>query len=74
MFDEKSMETDTTIWLLSDNNVNYLSQVTRPISSTKIGWPVIMMDVKVSKNKHISRWIDLENRNYVRWNRIKNLV
>ena len=41
----------------------------RSISSTKIGKPVLMMDVKVSKDKNISRWVDREN---VRWNRIKN--
>ena len=28
------------------------------ISSTGIGWPVLMMDVKVSKDKHISRWVE----------------
>ena len=26
------------------------------------------MDVKVSKDKHISRWTDQENLIYVRWN------
>ena len=31
------------------------------ISSTRIGKPVLMMDVKVSKDKSISRWVDLEN-------------
>ena len=30
-----------------------------------------MMDVKVSKNKHISKWADPENLIYIRWNRIK---
>ena len=29
------------------------------------------MDVKISKYKHISRWIDQENLIYVRWNIIK---
>ena len=62
--------------------VNHLSKVvwdrkiitefTRSISSTRIGEPVLMMDVKVSKDKHISRWVDRENLIYVRWNRIKN--
>ena len=61
---------------------NYLSKViwdrkiitefTRSISSTRIGKPVLMMDVKVSKDKNISRWVDQENLIYVRWNRIKN--
>ena len=31
-----------------------------------------MMDVKVSKDKNINRWVDRENLIYVRWNRIKN--
>ena len=39
---------------------------------TKTGYPVLMMDVKVSKVKHIRRWIDWENTIYVRWNGIKN--
>ena len=30
------------------------------------------MDVKVFKDKNISRWVDRENLIYVRWNRIKN--
>ena len=32
-----------------------------------------MMDVKVSKDKHIRRWIDQKNLIYVRLNRIKNV-
>ena len=32
-----------------------------------------MIDVKVAKDKHISRWVDGENLIYVRWNRIKSL-
>ena len=32
-----------------------------------------MMEVKVSKDKNISRWVDQENLIYVRWNRIKNV-
>ena len=61
--------------------VNHLSKViwdrkiiaefTRSISSTRIGKPVLMMDIKVSKDKN-SRWVDRENLIYVRWNRIKN--
>ena len=56
--------------------VNHLSKViwdrkiitefTRSISSTRIGKPVLMMDVKVSKDKNISRWVDRENLIYVR--------
>ena len=55
--------------------VNYLSKVvrdkkaitefTRSISSTRICQPVLMMDIKVPKNKHISRWVDRENLIYV---------
>ena len=64
--------------------VNHLSKVVwdrkiitefnRSISSTRTGKPVLMMDVKVSKDKHIRRWVDGENLIYVRWNRIKNRV
>ena len=32
------------------------------------------MDVKVSKDKYISRWIDWENLINVRWNRNKNSI
>ena len=52
-------------------NVNHLSKViwdkkiitefTSSISSTRIGKPVLMMDIKVSKNKNISRWLNREN-------------
>ena len=31
------------------------------------------MDIKVFKDKHISRWVDTENTIYVRWNRVKNM-
>ena len=70
-----------TVWNQS-RKVNHWSKVawdrkiitefTRSISSTRIGKPVLMMDVKVSKDKNISRWVDQENLIYVRWNRIKN--
>ena len=49
-----------------------LTEFTRSISSTAIGKPVLMMDVKVSKDKHISRWVDRENLIYVRWNKFKS--
>ena len=42
------------------------------ISSNRIGKPVLMMDVKVSKDKNIGRWVDWVNLVNVRWNRIKN--
>ena len=70
-----------TVWDLS-RKVNHLSKVisdrkiitefTRSISFTRIGKPVAMMDVKVFKDKNISRWVDWKNLIYVRWNRIKN--
>ena len=45
-----------TIWVRS-----FITEFTRPISSTRIVKPVLMMGIKVSKNKHISRWVDQEN-------------
>ena len=78
---QKSRTMRITVWDPS-RKVNHLSKViwdrkiitefTRSISSTRIGKPVLMMDVKVSKDKNISRWVDRENLIYVRWNRIKN--
>ena len=58
-----------TIWVRS---FEIITKFTRSISSTKIGKPVLMMDIKISKEKNISRWVDWENLIYVRWNRIKN--
>ena len=49
-----------------------ISEFTRSISSTRIGDPVFMVDIKVSKLKHISKCVDQENPIYVRWNKIKN--
>ena len=73
------------IWELvldPSRKVNHLSKIiwdrkvitefTRSIISTRIGKPVLMMDVKVSKDKSISRWVDRGNVIYTRWNRIKN--
>ena len=58
--------------------VSHLSMVvwiitvfTRLISPTRIRKPVLMMDIKVSKDKN-SRWVDREDLIYVRWNRMKN--
>ena len=31
------------------------------MSSIRLGKPVLMMDVKVSEDKNISRWVDREN-------------
>ena len=78
---QKSRTMRITVWNPS-RNVDHLSKViwdrriitelTRLICSTRIGKSVFMMDVKVSKDKIISRWVDLENLIYVRWNKIKN--
>ena len=53
-----------------NRKVNHLSKIvrdrkvitgsSRSISSTRLGKPVLMMDVKVSKDKN-SRWVDREN-------------
>ena len=43
-----------------------ITEFTRSISSTRMGKPVLMMDVKVSKDKNISRWVDRENLIYAR--------
>ena len=67
---QKSRTMRITVW---DPNMkaNHLSKVichrkiitefTRLINSTRIGKPVLMMDVKNSKDKNISRWVDREN-------------
>ena len=49
-------------------NVNHVSNVvgyrkiiiefTRSLSSTKIGYPVLMMDAEVSRDKYISTWVN----------------
>ena len=49
-----------------------ITEFTRSISSIRIGKPVFMMDVKISKDKNIGRWVDRESLIYVRQNRIKN--
>ena len=51
-----------------------MTELTRSISSTRIGKPVLMMCLKVSKDRNISRGVDQENLICVRWNRIKNLT
>ena len=38
-----------------------ITEFTRSISLTRIGEPILMIDIKVSKEKHISRWADREN-------------
>ena len=77
---QKSSTIRITVWDPS-RKVNHLSKIiwdrkiitefTRSISSTRIGKPVLMMDIKVSKDK-LSRWADRENFIYFRWKRIKN--
>ena len=47
-----------------------ITEFTKSISYTRIARPVLMMDIKVLKDKHITRWVDWENFIYVRWNRI----
>ena len=78
---QKSKNKRITVWD-PIRKVNHLKKViwdrkiitdfTSLISSSRIGKQVLMMDVKVSKDKKISRWVDWENLIYVRWNRIKN--
>ena len=78
---KKSRTMRITVWDL-DRKVNHLSKIiwdrkvitefTRLISSSRIGKPVLVMDVKVTKDKNISGWVDRENFIYVGWNRIKN--
>ena len=78
---QKSRTVRITDWDAS-RKVNHLSKViwdrkiiselTRSISSTRVGKPVLKMDLKVSKDKNISRWLDWENLIYVRRKRIKN--
>ena len=58
-----------TIWIRS---FEIITEFIRLISSTRIGKPVLIINVEVSKDKNISRWVDWENPIYVRWNRIKN--
>ena len=41
-------------------------EFTRSISSTRICKPVLMMDVKITKDKNITRLVDRENVVYVR--------
>ena len=61
-----------TIWgkVIWDRKI--ITEFTRLTNSTRIGKPILMMDVQVSKDKNISRWFDRENLIYVWWNRIKN--
>ena len=61
--------------------VNHLSEViwdrkiitefTRCFSSTRRAYPVLTMDIKVSREKDVSRWVDWENFIFVRSNRVK---
>ena len=49
-----------------------ITELTMSISFTKICYSVVMMDVKVTKEKHISWCVDPDNLIYKRWNGIKN--
>ena len=51
---------------ISVRSFENITKFTRSTSSTRIGLAVLMMDVQVSKDKHIRRWLDLENLIYVR--------
>ena len=42
-----------------------MRDIYRSIRSTRIGKPVLVKDVKVSREKNISRWVDRENLIYV---------
>ena len=78
----KSRTVGITVWD-SSRKVNHLSKVAwnkknynrvhqiYHQSCTGIGKPVRLMDIKVSKYKNISRWVDQENLIYVGWKRIK---
>ena len=77
---QKSRTMRITVWYSSRKvnhlvkviwNRNIITEFTRLISSTRIGKPVLLIDVKVSQDKNINRWVDQENLIYVRWNRIK---
>ena len=61
-----------TIWVRSFKIKNIITEFTRSISSPRIAKSVPMMDIKVSKDKYISRWVDGENLIYLRWNGIRN--
>ena len=43
-----------------------ITEFTRLISSTRTGKPVLMMDIRASKDKNIGTWVDQENLIYVR--------
>ena len=49
-----------------------IREFTKSISSTRIGKPILMIDIKVCKYKYISRWVDWNNLIYVRLNSILN--
>ena len=49
-----------------------ITELTRSISSTRIHYPVLMMDIKVPKDKHIRIWVDREKLIYVRLNKSKS--
>ena len=58
-----------TIWVRSFEIVTAFNRL---ISSTRIGKSFLMMNVKDSKDKNMSRWVDWEKIIYIRWNRIKH--
>ena len=84
VFEDLSFDEKTEIWWkIADTNFNSLSKFiwdekimtgfTGPISSTRIGHLVLMMDIKVSKDNYISRRVDWEYLLHVNWNSIKTV-
>ena len=78
---QKSRTMKITVWHSSrtDDHVGkvtwyrkIITEFTKSINCTRIGRPVLVMDVKVAKDRSISRRVDQENLIYVSWNRIKN--
>ena len=71
------LESQWGVWDMS-RKLKHLSAVVwdgkiiTEFTMSRIGQPVLMMDVKVSKDKYISRCSDWENLTYLIWNGIKN--
>ena len=63
-YENQSRKVNHLSKVISDRKI--ITEFTRSINSTRIGKPVLMMDIKVSKDKNISRWVDPENLIYVR--------
>ena len=59
-------ETDHPVVNFMESQWQLRQQYDRNFPMEGIGKPVHMMDINVSKDKNISRWIDRENLIYVR--------